>query len=128
MQQRFNEWLNGLVEEDPIPFEVKHLLFIISEYDDRVELALTGSEKQLNISYPSFYFPLEAQCFFDAEYFNLRPKGRETIFKLTKQMILSFVNSIKLSSAFGPNGRSLFGNVTISLGFRGKKTTFLVKT
>ena len=105
-----------------------HLLFIISEYYDRVELALTGSENKLKISYPSFYFPLEAQCFFDTEYFNLRPKGRKAIFKLTKQMILSFVDCLGFSNYFSPNGRSLFANMTISLGFRGKKTTFLVKT
>ncbi len=127
----FGEWLNGLIEDDPIPYETAYLTFIITEYKDRFELMLTGSESPLKKCEPDFYFPLECQCFFEPHYFLLRPLGRQYMFNYTKQLILDFFAVYKNDTKKPykqPNGRSDYKNKTISLGFRGKKPTFLVKT
>lgn len=126
----FSEWLLGLIEDDPVPGEIKYLTFIITEYRDRYELALTGSENKPLLCEPGFYYPLECQCFFLTDYFNLRPLGRPKVFNFTKNMIIGFFEKQrKYFESIGgrTNGRSSLAGKTISLGFRGKKATFLVK-
>lgn len=127
MEYYFREWLIGLLEDDPLPFEIKHLCFIISMLPDRVELALSGDENPFRLCYPGWYYPLEAQCFFYQKYFKIRPNGRRNIYNKTKKMICDFFKAEKTKTHFRPNGRSELGNLTISLGFRGKKANFLVK-
>lgn len=131
MEYYFSEWLLGLIEDDPIPYEIKYLTFIITEYDDRYELSLTGSENKLNICEPSFYYPLESQCFYNTAYFNLRPLGRQKVLDVTKKLIISTFKKISNQGIVlqnRTNGQSGLLNKTISVGFRGKKATFLVKS
>lgn len=127
MEYYFREWLVGLLEDDPLPHEINHLCFIILMSHDRVELALSGDENPFRLCYPGMYYPLEAQCFFCQKYFKIRPNGRKNIYNKTKKMICDFFKAEKTETHFRPNGRSEFANLTISLGFRGKKANFLVK-
>jgi len=131
MEYYFSEWLLGLIEDDPIPYEIKYLTFIITEFDDRYELSLTGSEQKPLVCEPDFYYPLECQCFYNTSYFNLRPLGRRKVLEITKKLI---INTFKKINEQGivlqnrTNGQSGLLNKTISVGFRGKKATFLVKS
>lgn len=130
MDYYFREWLFGIIEDDPIPQEIKYLTFIISVYPDRCELAVTGSEEKLEICQPNFYYPLEAQCFYNTAYFNLRPLGRKVILDKTKSLIQRCFQALTSGNItlVSSNGRSDLLNKAISVGFRGKKATFLVKT
>lgn len=127
MEYYFEEWFLGLFEDDPLPYEIKHLCFIISLGGGRPELAVSGSENPFVFCNPEMYYPLEAQCFFCQKYFNIRPNGRKNIYDVTKKLILNFFESQKTKTHFRPNGRSELAKMTISLGFRGKKANFLVK-
>ena len=127
MEYYFREWLLGIVEDDPLPYGIKYLNFIITQNKWHFELALTGSEYPFKLSIADLYYPLEAQCFFCEKYFKIRPFGRKKIYDVTKKLILNFFAQQQLCQHFCPNGRSNFDNLTISLGFRGKKAKFLVK-
>lgn len=58
----FCSWLAGLVEDDPIPFEIKSIIFFV---DENCEIGFSGSEEE-NIKLIDFgtYFPLESQYFY----------------------------------------------------------------
>ncbi len=127
MEYYFKEWVMGLFEDDPLPYEIKYLCFIITLYQDRCELSLTGSERPFTTAYPQDYYPLEAQCFFLSKYFNLRPCSRQKIYNITKRLILDVTFVERNNIHFRPNGRFELQDITISLGFRGKKADFLVK-
>lgn len=65
MQKIYNEfllWILGLIEDEPIPYEIKSLVFFINENN---EIGFSGSESKdiKKIDY-YFYFPLEAQFFY----------------------------------------------------------------
>lgn len=57
--------LRGLIEDDPIPFEIKSLVFFVNENN---EIGFSGTEEK-NVSTVDFYFyfPLES------EYFDYKP-------------------------------------------------------
>lgn len=58
----FYSWLTGLVEDDPIPFEIKSIIFYV---DKNYEIGFSGSEEE-NVEMIDFgtYFPLESQYFY----------------------------------------------------------------
>lgn len=57
----FKLWLNGLVEDDPIPFEIKSIIFFV----DQLEIGFSGSESDdVKIIDFGTYFPLESQYFY----------------------------------------------------------------
>lgn len=127
MEYNFKEWLKGLVEDDPLPQEIKYICFIISCKKDRVELSVTGSENPFFYAVPDMYYPLEAECFFCPKYFKMRPNSRDEVFDITEKLITDFFCQEAKNLHFRPNGRTEFANITISMGFRGKKAKFLVK-
>ncbi len=127
MEQYFSDWLKGLVEDDPLPQEIRHMCFIISYRKSHTELALSCSENPFLYAIPDMYYPLETECFFCPKYFNIRPNSRQNVYAVTKKLIVDFFEKEKTLTHFRPNGRTEFANLTISLGFRGKKANFLVK-
>ena len=55
-------WLNGLIEDDPIPFEIKSLVFFVNK---NYEIGFSGSEEEyVKIVDFYFYFPLEGEYFY----------------------------------------------------------------
>ncbi|MBE5746410.1 MAG: hypothetical protein E7359_03900 [Clostridiales bacterium] len=61
----FIAYLTGLIEDDPIPYEIKSLVFFINSNN---EIGFSGSEEEdIKIIDLYFYFPLEA------EYFDFKP-------------------------------------------------------
>jgi hypothetical protein len=69
MYEDFLFWITSLVEDDPIPHEIKHLYFLISFKNNICSLSFAGSEIFYNPLYNFEFYPLEAY-FFKNESFN----------------------------------------------------------
>ena len=60
----FISWLRGLIEDDPIPLEIKTLAFYINNHN---EIGFSGTElSEIYAVDKFFYEPLEAQYFFNS--------------------------------------------------------------
>lgn len=59
----FLEWILGTIEDSPIPYEIKSLVFFVN---DNFEIGFFGSEnekiKKIEIE---FFFPLDAEYYFN---------------------------------------------------------------
>ncbi|MBE7075275.1 MAG: hypothetical protein E7376_04785 [Clostridiales bacterium] len=62
MVKQFTFWLEGLVEDDPLPDEIKIIVFNIRINGVYKYIELIGYEKEININ-SNVYYPLEAQFF-----------------------------------------------------------------
>ena len=63
-------WLLGIEEDDPIPFEIKHIYF----YLEQNILGMAGTELERQYILDFEYYPTESQFFdFQKEYFNKNP-------------------------------------------------------
>lgn len=61
-------WLRGIIEDDPIPYEIKSLVFFINK---NYEIGFSGAEEEnIKTIYLNFYFPLEAEYFFSVELYD----------------------------------------------------------
>lgn len=66
-------WLRGLIEDDPIPYEIDTLVFYINSHN---EIGFSGAEtKNIKIVDLFFYYPLEAQFFYCPNLTNLMIKS-----------------------------------------------------
>ena len=80
--ERFALWLEGVFEDDALPYGINVIdFFVINKYP-RVELGFCASQD----GYMPLYYPLEAQSFFDKEFFNLNINDVNMI-NLVKKMI-----------------------------------------
>lgn len=71
MVKRFAFWLEGIVEDDPIPVEITHILFNTKQNGKYKYIELIGYENDINEN-DLTYFPLEAQFFFCNELAKLK--------------------------------------------------------
>ncbi len=116
LQYYFDDWVLGVFEDDPLPFEVNYILFILDKKGDYYNLEFSGHQyidKSINSS--GFFYPLEAQSFFCTEFFGLKISNQK-IFKLTKTLICNF---LKLPQA------QFLSKTQIGLCFRYKNAVFL---
>ncbi|MBQ8845142.1 MAG: hypothetical protein IJ008_03910 [Clostridia bacterium] len=69
MIETIKNWIKGIVEDDPIPYEIKYIYFLIVEDKTSYHLEFVGSEfKDTNNNYP--FYVLEGEyCFlnYDAD-------------------------------------------------------------
>ncbi len=88
-------WLNGLIEDDPIPYEISSLVFFVNNH---AEIGMSGTEtKQVkNIDY-NFYFPLEAQYFYCIEFYNQKNFNIDKSLKFLEESL----NKLKKDKYFG---------------------------
>ena len=63
MIEKIKDWIKGLVEDDPIPYEIKYIYFLIVEEKTSYHLEFVGSEfKDTKNNYP--FYVLEGEyCF-----------------------------------------------------------------
>ena len=89
--KEFVFWLKGIIEDDPIPYEIKSLVFFINK---NYEIGFSGSEEE-NIKFIDlyFYFPLESEYFFSKNcYFFIYSKenkdesSQNLLYKLLKKL------------------------------------------
>lgn len=85
MIEDFISWLEGIVEDDPIPYEIKHICFIYTCYDKSFSLEVGGTELKPNLNNIFDYYPLEAQ-FFNCKQLN-SIQNKEHYIKLIKYII-----------------------------------------
>lgn len=82
-------WLKGLIEDDPIPYEINSLVFFV---DKNFEIGFSGSE-EMQVQYVDyyFYFPFEAEYFFSFDLYQyiFSQKDKETTsLKILNQLLL----------------------------------------
>lgn len=92
MEQIYNEfifWLYGLIEDDPIPYEIKSLVFFVNKNN---EIGFSGAEeKEINKIDYYFYFPLESQFFYCPKIYK-----KKNVLEILKKML----EKLKLDSYF----------------------------
>ena len=64
LEQELYLWLTGIQEDDPLPYEIANIYFIVEFSNDDIALSYSGSENDLQILDYGFYCPLEAEYFF----------------------------------------------------------------
>jgi len=67
-------WLLSIVEDDPLPDEIKIIVFNIISNGEFLTLSLTGFESLNNMNKVP-YNPLEAQFYYDKKYLKLDAKS-----------------------------------------------------
>lgn len=102
----FISWLNGLIEDDPIPYEIKSLVFFVNENN---EIGFSGSEDEVvNVVEHCFFFPFESEYFDYKPLYNYFYKNN-----FSKDMILDYLKNLleKLKQD------NYFGKFNIYFGF-----------
>lgn len=91
--QNFCDWLVGIQEDDPLPFETQNIYFIVEFGQNDIALSYSADDKNLKIFDYGSYFPLEAQYFFSAEMINL---SYELFVKksISKNFVLDMLKSL----------------------------------
>ena len=108
MQQLFDEWVLGVFEDDPLPYEVNMLLFVLDKKGDYYNLEFSGHQCYgQSINNSGFYYPLEAQSFVCKEFFNLNISEQKMmslikslIINLTKNKQAQFLSKIQIGACF----------------------------
>ena len=68
MLEDFVFWIKSIVEDDPIPYEIKNIYFCLVKNKKAITLMLGGRETDKNCVCDFEYFPLEAQYFFNRSF------------------------------------------------------------
>lgn len=87
IEKEFINWMEGLIEDDPIPFEIKSLVFYLNSH---LEIGFSGSEKEeVRLIEEFFYYPLEAQFFYCPKLYNdfYAKKDLEFCLKRLKKLV-----------------------------------------
>lgn len=93
--QNFHDWLAGIQEDDPLPFETKNIYFIVEFTQNSIMVSYSADDKNLELFDYGSYFPLEAQYFFSAEIINLsyelfvkKSISKKDVFDMLKSLVL----------------------------------------
>lgn len=113
MQNLFNKfifWLEGLIQDDPIPFEINSLVFFINSH---FEIGFSGTEKQnvQKIDHEMF-FPLEAEFFYCP---NLTKKFEEISEKVRLNMVKTSNHENKIIKTIKRKKLEVLRNLLIKL-------------
>lgn len=68
---QFEYWLNGNFEDDPLPYEIKYILFSFSLKNNVINLSFSGGDMLNKTISPLTYYPLEVQFFNFSKFFNM---------------------------------------------------------
>jgi len=64
MMEDFLFWLNGIEEDDPLPFEIDYIYFCVNGKF----IMFGGNEREEKLALNFEYFPLEAQYFYHKDF------------------------------------------------------------
>ena len=85
----FKIWLAGLIEDDPIPYEIKSVSFYVNKNN---EIGFSGSEEEArSIIDIDFYFPLEAEYFYSQALIDFT-NSKADVLKLLEKILKKYVN------------------------------------
>ncbi len=62
--KNFSFWLESIVEDDPIPYEIENISFVYTKTNSCFVLCMGGTEFKPNQNNIFDFFPLEAQFFY----------------------------------------------------------------
>jgi hypothetical protein len=72
MFEEFYFWIISMLEDDPIPYEIWFIYFVIDFSTDICKLSFVGSELKQNPLTNYEYFPLEAHFFSNQSFINIK--------------------------------------------------------
>lgn len=70
--EEFVFWITSMTEDTPIPYEIKHLYFVLDFSNNYCVLSFAGSENKQNPFLNYEYFPLEAYHFHNINFFEIK--------------------------------------------------------
>lgn len=107
-------WLSSIVEDTPLPDEIKKIVIVVYSEKKNKYLKFLGYEKQIDINAPAFY-PLEGQYFYYKDMLTLSEK----------EMILRIISTIE-DSFYDKGLKHEYANREIFV-YYGKNLKFLFK-
>lgn len=115
LSYEFNEWLIGIEEDEPLPYEINLVTFIISKNSNLYSLAYSGHEQTtLEKLVAGEYIPLEGQYFY-----NKHLMAVEFLSKSEKQKrdFLIFLITQLIKNLLKTNRAKFLKKKSIALGF-----------
>lgn len=109
----FLYWVLGIQEDDPLPYEINYIYFLISFSNNACTLVYAGSENFEKQPVNFEYFPLEAQYFYN-QTFNQITEINLALLALKQLLEDSFDN---------PEFKKMFKNKKIYFGEFAKSVT-----
>lgn len=109
----FLYWVLGIQEDDPLPYEINYIYFLISFSNNACTLVYVGSENFEKQPVNFEYFPLEAQYFYN-QTFNQITEINLALLALKQLLEDSFDN---------PEFKKMFKNKKIYFGEFAKSVT-----
>lgn len=108
MVNEFIFWVMGVLEDDPIPYEVKEIYFCLHRENGNIFLSFGGNEKKEKIVFNFEYYPLEAQ------FFPIIDQNKFSLFSLRKLLESALDNQDFFNAFFEKNiNYSVFGSKEI---------------
>lgn len=109
-------WLISIVEDDPLPDEIKYITFFYNENGKMFSLSMGGNELYFKNNYNFDYFPLEAQFCYDKEMMNISDESffvKMAIKKIdesfyNKELKKNFLNRKIYFAKYGQTPKFLF--------------------
>ena len=90
MINSFLFWLNGIEEDDPMPFEISNIYFCVHD----CYLSFGGCEHEENLALNFDYYPLEAQYFYHNSF------EKDNIFVVARHLIEKALQNEKIQKRF----------------------------
>lgn len=118
----FYNWIEGNFEDDPLPYEIKYILFLFSLKSNVIMLNFSGGERLYQINQPLEYFPLEIQFFnFSGfynffKYFYIYKTKKSAKTNLKKRFCFSFIRLI-ICNYLRANPQSKLIDKRVMLGY-----------
>lgn len=109
------EWLAGIQQDDPLPYEIKNIYFIVDFANNDIELSYSASDVDLQIFDYGFYQPLEAEYFYCAPLKQIAQNFFQKKSKLSKQQIVLWLKNLCF---FACNSLDFLKNKNIFFGER----------
>lgn len=97
IKQDLFQWVKGINEDDPLPYEIKYIYFIVSFKNKDIELSYTGADVKLTFFDFGPYLPLEAEYFYSNSLKFISKNLYNKKSNISKQEILDFLHSCCLS-------------------------------
>lgn len=113
MLQEFIDWIVGLIEDDPIPYEIEYLIFCLDKSNDFEHIMFAGNEKLEKCFLNFEYFPLEAQFF--------------NVYKFKKNFSLFDLRKLIENALHFKNFKKIVENKKIIYGIYGENVIYSVE-
>ena len=119
----FLNWLIGIQEDTPLPYEINTVCFIIKKESALYSLSYNGEEVlvKLNKLLPNNYIPLEGEFFWCKPLFTLDSLSKSEIVK--RNFLLFLINDL-LSYFLNKKESKFLKNKTIIYGFYNEKPIY----